>query len=337
MSDLRQRASEDEFEADQLPLQPLWKRPRVLVAAAVLVAVTLFLLSRGGNRKPAEPKLAQTTIAAVVPYVAPPPASVPNPPPSSPPPSAPPPPPQPGAPPAAAAAWPAMMTYAVDPPAKTAAPRSQDDPETKFAFKTAALPGLAAGPAMDLTYVLLPGLIFCELDIAIESSVPGPLQCHLPSPVYSQTGTLLMEAGTHIYGVYQSMEQGSGARLRATSTFAITPNGVPVPLGGEPWADPQGRIGLSGGVDYHTFSRFGGAVLLDLSQSALGIAQAEVSKGGNSYVSLNSSGGLASQILQGTIDQPPTFEKHPGDWIAIWLRSPVSFKASYRIRPAIEP
>jgi type IV secretion system protein VirB10 len=230
-----------------------------------------------------------------------------------------------------------MMTFAVAPPTQTAASHVTDDPETRFEFKTAALPGLAAGPAMDLTYVLLPGLIFCELDVAIDSTVAGPLQCHLPGPVYSQTGTLLMAAGTHVWGRYQSMVQGSGARLRATSTFAITPEGVPVPLGGQPWADPQGRAGMPGGTDFHTLSRFGGAVLLDVGQSALQIAQAGIAKGGSSYVSLNSSNGLAEEILRGTINEPPTFHKVPGQWIAIWLQEPVSFKASYRIRPVNEP
>jgi type IV secretion system protein VirB10 len=146
-----------------------------------------------------------------------------------------------------------------------------------------------------------------------------------------------MEAGTHIYGNYQSMEQGGGARLRATSTFAITPNGVPVPLDGEPWADSLGRTGLPGGVDYHLMSRFGGAILLDLSQNALAIAQAKVSKGGNTYVSLNGSDQLANEILRATVNQPPTFYANQGELIAVWLRSPIDFSGSYHIRKVSDP
>jgi type IV secretion system protein VirB10 len=236
---------------------------------------------------------------------------------------------------------PTMITFPVpksDPP-KTVADKGP--PETKVVFKPSEIPGLKAGPAMDLTYVLLPGLIFCELDNAIDSTVPGDLQCHLPAPVYSQANSLLncglcgvtlMEAETHIYGKYKPMEQGGGARLSVMSTYAITPNGVPVPLDGQGWADALGRAGMAGGVDYHYLERFGGATLLDLSQSALQIAQAEVSKSGSTYVSLGSTNGLASQILQSTINMPPTFRKNMGDLVAIWLHSPVDFSSSYRIR-----
>jgi type IV secretion system protein VirB10 len=110
-----------------------------------------------------------------------------------------------------------------------------------------------------------------------------------------------------------------------------------VPLDGEPWSDALGRSGLQGGVDYHLLSRFGGAILLDLSQNALAIAQAKVSHGGNTYVSLNGSDQLANQILQATINQPPTFYAHQGEFIAVWLRQPVDFSGSYRIRKVSDP
>lgn len=340
MSDNRE--IDDLEERDDAP-PPRWRQPRVLLTIAGIVIVVVFIFMHGGTKKDDTAQLQQKDIEDAVPYrpvvqVA---AATPAPPKLEAPPAAAPLPPNlnlglgnamASAPKEVAPSTPPMITFPVpqrDPPKASGA---KDDPETKVAFKPSTIPGLKSGPAMDLTYVLLPGLIFCVLDDAIDSSIPGPLQCHLPGPVYSQTGVLLMEADTHIYGNYELMKQGGGARLAVTSTYAITPNGVPVPLDGQPWADALGRTGLAGGVDYHYWERFGGAVLLDLSQSALGIAQAEVSKGGNTYVSLGSTNGLAQQVLQATIDMPPTFYKHQSDLVAIWLKSPVDFSASYRIR-----
>jgi type IV secretion system protein VirB10 len=103
-------------------------------------------------------------------------------------------------------------------------------------------------------------LLPCVLDTAIESDLPGQLLCHLPGPVYSPKGLLLMEAGTQIVGRYERMGQNGGSRLLALSTYAHTPNGVWVPLSNTPMADDLGRAGLAGEVDNHYLARFGGAV-----------------------------------------------------------------------------
>ena len=184
---------------------------------------------------------------------------------------------------------PAMLSYVVP---HTDGPK----PATGGAGRPAAdrprvqsidLPGLKASPAIDDTYQLMPGLLPCVLDTAIESDLPGPLLCHLPGPVYSPKGVLLMEAETQVIGRYELMDRNGGSRLMAVSTYAHTPNGIWVPLAGNPMSDDLGRTGLDGAVDNHYLQRFGGAVILTLTESGLGILQAEISKGGNTYVSLN--------------------------------------------------
>jgi type IV secretion system protein VirB10 len=108
-----------------------------------------------------------------------------------------------------------------------------------------------------------------------------------------------------------------------------------VPLAGEPFADELGRSGMPGAVDQHLVQRFGGAVLLNLTDAALGILQAEVSKGGNTYLSLNNGGGvssLAQSVLQQTINMPPTFSKNQGETIALFIDQPIDFSGSYSIR-----
>ena len=91
--------------------------------------------------------------------------------------------------------------------------------------------------------MLLPGLLPLVLDTAVQSDLPGPLLAHLPGPVYSTKGVLLMEAGTQIIGRYETMKQNAGSRLLATSVFAHTPNGIWVPLAGEPSPTISGAPG----------------------------------------------------------------------------------------------
>lgn len=231
-----------------------------------------------------------------------------------------------------------MMVYALPPIAQSPAPPTPPA-ETALAFKTSDIPGLKASPAIDDTYQLMPGLLPMVLDTAISSDVPGPILAHLPGPVYSRKGVLLMEAGTQIIGSYAAM--GKGSRLMAGSTVAYTPNGIWVPLTGQSMADDLGRAGLDGEINRHLMPRFGPAILLTLTGQGLSIIQAEASKGNNTYLNLGGSGGssggggvesLASQILQSQINIPDTFSKHQGELIALFLDKPVDFSASYKIK-----
>jgi type IV secretion system protein VirB10 len=232
---------------------------------------------------------------------------------------------------------PVMLSYVVphtDGP-KPPPPAPAEAPQTGLAFKTATLPGMKASAAIDDTYQLMPGLLPCVLDTAIQSDLPGPLLCHLPGPVYSPKGTLLMEAETQVIGRYETMGKTGSNRLMAVSTFAHTPNGIWVPLTAEPLADDLGRSGLDGAVDQHFGPRFGAAIVMTLTENGLGIIQSEVSKGGNTYLQLNSGGGvggIAQQILQAQINIPPTFSKNQGETIALFLDQPIDFSDSYRIR-----
>ena len=203
---------------------------------------------------------------------------------------------------------------------------------THVTYKGSEIVGAKAGPALDRDLLLMPGIIRCILDTAIDSTLPGPLMCHLPGPVISSGGVVLMEKDTQIIGEYKNeVAQGQG-RLMAVTATAYTPNGIPVPLGG-PFADGLGRTGLEGNVDNHLMARFGGAVLLSLSQSVLSIAQAAVSKGGNSYVSFSSGGvgSLAQDVLNSTINIKPTITKNQGDEVSLWVMTPIDFSNAYHL------
>jgi type IV secretion system protein VirB10 len=343
---------EDEELEDEVEPVPFWRRRKVQFTGLAVVLLLAFVFTRGKPLHKQDPqKTAEQYIGVVVPYQpakvgepAPPgPVKVadvaPTPPPPAPasqPPAAPdfriPTPP--GV--AAKTIRPAMLSYVVhtDPPKSLATSVPAEPPQTGLTFKASDLAGLKASPAIDDTYQLMPGLLPCVLDTAIQSDLPGPLLCHLPGPVYSQKGVLLMEAETQVIGRYESMKTNGGSRLMAVSTYAHTPNGVWVPLASNPLSDDLGRTGLDGAVDNHYLQRFGGAVILTLTEGALGILQADISKGGNTYVSLNDGngvGGLAQQILQSQINIAPTFTKHQGETIAIWLAEPIDFSDSYKI------
>lgn len=344
MSELHAR---DEWEEDEEPEPlPIWRRRKWLLVGLGVVVLLAFLFTRG---KPQHAQQAQKGdepfIGVVVPYQPPKTEA----PPSSPPTSIPAPAPVSAPPPPAMPAFrgqlpmgtmmpkpvrPAMLSYVVPhgdgPKPATGAPA--DPPQTRLAFQASSLPGIKASPAIDDTYQLMPGLLPCVLDTAIESDLPGPLLCHLPGPVYSPKGVLLMEAETQVIGRYESMGRNGGSRLMAVSTYAHTPNGIWVPLAGNPMADDLGHSGFAGAVDNHYLERFGSAVILSLTESGLGIVQAAVSKGGNTYISTGSANNLAEQILQSQINIAPTFSKHQGKTIAIWLTTPIDFSDSYKLR-----
>lgn len=362
-------AIDDDELDDEVAPKPFWRRRKFQLLLAGSFLGLAWLWSHGAQPppKPDQQKLAESFIGAVVPYQAPGTNPLPThkaeaPPPPIPAPQPPAPVPTPAALPVATNPLanltpptlmprfpmpaqpaakqidhrPAVLSYAVhiDPPKPSATPAAAPA-ETGLAFKTAALPGMKASPAIDETYMLAPGLLPLVLDTAIDSNNSGPILAHLPGPVYSPKGVLLMEAGTQIIGKYETMTNNGSRRLRAFSTYAHTPNGVWVPLAGEPFADELGRSGLPGAVNNHYVERFGGAVLLNLTDAALGILQAEVSKGGNTYLSLNNGGGvssLAQSVLQQTINMPATFSKNQGETIVLFIDQPIDFSGSYRIR-----
>jgi type IV secretion system protein VirB10 len=98
-------------------------------------------------------------------------------------------------------------------------------------------------------------------------------------------------------------------------------------------ADGLGRTGLDGNVDNHYLQRFGGAVLLSLVDGGLSLGQAALSKGNNTYLSIQSgdTSGLAEEILRNTINIPPTITVPQGKDVTIWVRYPIDFSPSYRL------
>lgn len=205
---------------------------------------------------------------------------------------------------------------------------------TKVAFKPTVIAGGKAGPAMRLTYMMMPQLIPCALNTAMDSTIAGAITCHTTQDVLSPDHVLLMPAGTQITGTYKNDAKSGQSRLFAFAGSAITKEGIPVPLDSQV-ADGLGRAGVQAtDVDNHYFERFGAGILLSGLDGAMGIAQAMVSQGGNSYLNLNTGGGasgVAEQILQSQVNIPPTISVSPGTIISIVVDHPIDFSDAIQV------
>ncbi|MDO9711776.1 TrbI/VirB10 family protein [Paracraurococcus lichenis] len=211
---------------------------------------------------------------------------------------------------------------------------------TTVAFAGSAMPGLRAGPAIDLTFVMQPGLYRLVLAAPINSERSGTFFGLLPEAIRSPAGVVLMERGSRLWGAYKS-EVGPGQeRIVSAAAWGLTPNGVPVPLGEAAVTDGSGRAGMPGTVNTHFWARFGGAITLMVTQGAFQAAsaalQASLTRGsGNSFVNLNTSSldaALAATLrnnlnIQNTVDVPA------GTEIAFMLNQPIDFADAYRLAP----
>jgi type IV secretion system protein VirB10 len=221
---------------------------------------------------------------------------------------------------------------------KAAAGPGAEAPKTTVAFKPSIIAGGKAGPAMRLTYMLMPQLIPCALDTAMDSTLAGVIFCHTTQDVLSPDHILLMPAGTQITGQYKNNVQNGQHRLFAFAGSAITKEGIPIPLDSDV-GDELGRTGIDGEVDHHYAERFGAALLLTAGDAALQLGQAELSKGSNATNLNFSSGGgggtgvsgIASQVLQAQIGIPPTIYVPPGKIVSIVISHQISFEDAIRV------
>lgn len=239
---------------------------------------------------------------------------------------------------------PNMVSY--DDPATKAAAKTNGEDQAgggaqagvpHIAYATSKVGGVKAGLTGDQTLLLMPGLMPCVLDTAINSDLPGPVMCHLAQDVRPH-GVTLLDRGSTIYGFYKNDVRNGQSRLAVAADWINDPvTGCYVSFDNAPMADDQGRSGLPGHVDNHYFERFGAAVVLSLVDAGLGVLQSALSAGGNTYLSFNGGGemnGVASQILRKQIDIPPTITKNQGELIAVFINKPLDFSGCYELKDA---
>lgn len=207
---------------------------------------------------------------------------------------------------------------------------------TQVAFKPTIIPGGKAGAAMDLKYVMLPQIIPCALDSAMDSTIAGAIMLHTTADVLSPApyNIPLMWNGTRVVGTYRNDIPRGQSRLYGLSGYAITREGIPVPLDSQ-IGDGLARNGIPGNVDHHIGERFGAALALTGVDQTLQLLQTELSKPGQSSFNIGGGGngvsGIASQILQDQIRIPDTISVPSGAQCSLIIDHPIDFSDAIRV------
>jgi type IV secretion system protein VirB10 len=210
---------------------------------------------------------------------------------------------------------------------------------TTVTFQGREVKGARAGMAIDQALTLMPGIYNCTLDGDVGSDAPGPFFCHTSRDIKSPLNVTLMEAGTRIRGETQMLGGATAeSRIVTLSAIAWTPEGIPVPLGGQ-MGDQSGQIGLTGEVNRHLWQRLQGAVILMLTQGSLNAATAALQgalAGNNStFLNLNTGGvsGALAQALRDSQTIRNTITLRRGQEISFVVTEPISFHDVYTLTP----
>lgn len=185
-------------------------------------------------------------------------------------------------------------------------------------------------------YVIAKGTtIDCVLNTAINSTVPGMTSCTLTRNIYSDNGkVLLLERGSVATGEFKADIKVGQSRIFVLWSRVKTPNGVVVNLD-SPGADGLGRSGFGGDIDNHWWERIGSAFMLSLVQDAIGYAATRGANNNNvasqMYFQNTQQAGnqMASKVLEGTINIPPTLTKNQGERVSIFVARDLDFSGVY--------
>ncbi|PZR44923.1 type IV secretion system protein VirB10 [Paraburkholderia fungorum] len=178
--------------------------------------------------------------------------------------------------------------------------------------------------------------IDCVGDTAFDSTEAGISTCTVTKNVYSDDGhVLLIERGSQINSEYRSNLAPGQKRVFVLSARIKTPNGVTVEID-SPAADALGRMGVDGYVNNHWGQRIGAAMLLGITQDAIGYL---ATRGGNSNGSVvfentqQQGNDMATRVLDSTINIPPTLTQNQGAEFTIVIARDLDFGSIYSLKP----
>ncbi|WP_175832908.1 type IV secretion system protein VirB10 [Burkholderia cenocepacia] len=198
-------------------------------------------------------------------------------------------------------------------------------------------PRVQAGTLGNRSLVLAQGAkIDCAGDTAFDSTEAGLSTCTVTKNVYSDDGNVvLIERGSQINSQYRSNMSPGQKRVFVLSARIKTPNGVTVEID-SPAADALGRMGIDGYVDNHWSQRVGAAMLLGVTQDAIGYLS---TRGGNTngsvvFQSTQQQGNdMATRVLDSTIGIPPTLTQNQGAEFTIVIARDLDFGSVYALQP----
>lgn len=205
------------------------------------------------------------------------------------------------------------------------------------ALTPTATPRVRAAMLGNRSLILAQGAkIDCVGDTAFDSTEAGISTCTVTKNVYSDDGhVLLIERGSQINSEYRSNLAPGQKRVFVLSARIRTPNGVTVEID-SPAADALGRMGVDGYVNNHWGQRIGAAMLLGITQDAIGYL---ATRGGNSNGSVvfentqQQGNDMATRVLDSTINIPPTLTQNQGAEFTIVVARDLDFGSVYSLKP----
>jgi type IV secretion system protein VirB10 len=214
---------------------------------------------------------------------------------------------------------------------------SQGSSPLAQALTPTVTPKVRAGFLGNRSLILAEGAkIDCAGDTAFDSTQAGISTCTVTKNVYSDDGhVVLIERGSQINSEYRSNLAPGEKRVFILSARIRTPEGVTVEID-SPAADALGRIGVSGYVNNHWGERIGAAMLLGMTQDAIGYL---ATRGGNSNGSVvfentqQQGNDMASRVLDSTINIPPTLTQNQGAEFTIIVARDLDFSPVYALEP----
>lgn len=104
----------------------------------------------------------------------------------------------------------------------------------------------------------------------IESDLPGPVLAQVTLPVYDSNThtTVVIPAGSRLFGLYDEQTSANSVRLLMAWTRVVFPDGEEFDLGGQPGSGSDGTPGFAGDVDKHRGSLYTSAILLSILAGA---------------------------------------------------------------------
>jgi type IV secretion system protein VirB10 len=170
------------------------------------------------------------------------------------------------------------------------------------------------------------------LETAINSDLPGYTRAIVSRDVLGFDGkNILIPRGSRVIGQYRNAMSQGQSRVFIIWTRIIRPDGVTVQIG-SPGDDALGRGGLSGEVNTHFFSRFGGAILLSVLAAGLNAGVAAIAGTPSTVISIGSPAAAAgtaatATVPSGTDNILPTIKVKQGAEINIFVARDLDFSS----------
>lgn len=179
-------------------------------------------------------------------------------------------------------------------------------------------------------------LIPVMLITGINTDTPGQVQVRVESDIYDSLtdSTILIPAGSQIFGSYDSSKPSSNGRISVTFSTLVTPDGSSWNLGDSMIAvDGAGYTGIAGNVNNHTGRAIGSGMLASTIAALGSIASGNTSSTSNTYSAgqLAGQGAMASLVSSASdlfkkgADVTSTVTVDPGYEFNIYVNKAINF------------